>query len=65
LTPGQGEQARRDLKLAEEALVAARLEVNEGLLERSASSLYYAAFHAARATLTTAGSHSRETVVVW
>lgn len=59
MTPGQAEYSQGELKRADQALLAARQLHESGALEDSASRLYYAAFHAARACITLRGLHSR------
>lgn len=59
MTPGQGEYAQADLRLADQALRGGRMLMEAGALEDAASRLYYAVFHAARAALTVRGLYSR------
>ncbi len=59
MTPGQADHAQDELRLADQALGAARRELAAGALEDACSRLYYAAFHASRAALTLKGRHSR------
>lgn len=59
MTPGESERAEHDLRLADQALRVARLALEDGALEDTASRLYYAAFHAATAALDVAGRHAK------
>ena len=59
MTPGEIDNAKRELGVAGEALRAAELALGEGLLRDATSRLYYAAFHAARASLTVLGEYSK------
>lgn len=59
MTPGEGEKAREEMALAEQALRIGRLILDEDAPEDATSRLYYAAFHAARAALTILGEHAR------
>lgn len=59
MTPGEAANARQELEIADDALRIGRLALGEGVLRDATSRLYYAAFHAARATLTIADLHSR------
>lgn len=55
MTPGEALAAHDELRAADEALQAGRALVELGFLRDAASRLYYAAFHAARAALTSRG----------
>ncbi|MFL5798627.1 MAG: HEPN domain-containing protein [Actinomycetota bacterium] len=55
MTPGQIEEARAELRRAEQALAEAKLLFGAASLEGAASRLYYSAFHATRAALLVRG----------
>lgn len=59
MTPGQGDRAAEELRLADQALRAARLLFDAGAREDGASRLYYAVFHAAGAALAVRGRYAR------
>ncbi len=59
MTPGQGDRAAEELRLADQALRVARLVLEAGAREDATSRLYYAVFHAARATLTVQGRYAK------
>lgn len=59
MTPGQAEHAADEMRLADNALRAARLALDAELLEDASSRLYYAVFHAARACTTLKRLHSK------
>jgi uncharacterized protein (UPF0332 family) len=59
MTPGQGDLAAAELRRSEQALGDARMLLGAGARESAASRLYYAAFHAARATLTVRGKYAK------
>ncbi len=59
MTPGQAERARDSLWAARRALAEARLLLSARAPEGAASRAYYAAFHAARATLTVKGRYAK------
>jgi len=59
VTPGEGEWAGSELERADAALDEARQLLGSGLLEGAASRLYYAVFHAARASLAVRGLHAK------
>lgn len=59
MTPGEAEQARHEIRRAEEALREARVLLDAAAREGVANRVYYAAFHAARAALTVRGLHAK------
>lgn len=59
MTPGQGDRAAEELRLADQALRSARLLFDAVAQEDGTSRLYYAVFHAAGAALTVGGRYAR------
>ncbi len=59
MTPGQEDFAAEDLRRAEQALKDARLLHGADARESATSRLYYAAFHAVRASLIVRGTHAK------
>lgn len=59
MTPGQAEEAEAELRRASGALGEARLLLAANTMEGAVSRLYYAVFHAARASLLVRGVSSK------
>lgn len=59
MTPGQEDFAAEDLCQAEQALKDARLLLGANARASATSRLYYAAFHAVRASLIVRGAHAK------
>lgn len=59
MTPGQGDRAAEELRLAEQALWVARLVLGSGAREDATSRLYYAVFHAAGAAIAVRGRYAK------
>lgn len=59
MTPGQGDRAANELRLARQALRSARLLLDAGAREDAASRLYYAVFHGAGAALNVRGRYAK------
>lgn len=59
MTPGEQEWAAVELGVADEALQAASMLLDQRLLRDAASRLHYAVFHAGRAALAVRGVHAK------
>jgi uncharacterized protein (UPF0332 family) len=59
VTPGQGDRAANELRLAHQALRSARLLLGAGAREDAASRLYYAVFQGAGAALSVRGRYAK------
>lgn len=59
MTPGQGDRAADEMRLADQALGSAKLLFGARAREDATSRLYYAVFHAAGAALTVAGRYAK------
>lgn len=59
MTPSEGDRAASELSTAEQVASEAALLLGAGMLEGAVSRLYYAAFHAARAALSSRGRSAK------